>query len=205
MKKYKLTRETKEVGGIKLCRIQALRDFNDVKKGDKGGWIEKEENLSQEGDCWVSGDARVYGNAWVSGDARVSGNAWVYDNAWVSDNARVYDNAWVYNNARVYGNAWVSGNARVYGNALVYDNARVYGSAWVYGDARVYQLELIGGYFYHTKDKSETIEKVEQDNDETLCSDPEFGEEEPKGKKVKIRIADGQIVEGEIIEGQQTN
>ena len=181
MKKYKLTRETKEVGGIKLCRIQALRDLNDVKKGDKGGWIEKEENLSQEGDCWVSGDARVYGNAWVSGDARVSGNAWVYDNA------------------------WVSGNARVYGNALVYDNARVYGSAWVYGDARVYQLELIGGYFYHTKDKSETIEKVEQDNDETLCSDPEFGEEEPKGKKVKIRIADGQIVEGEIIEDQQTN
>ncbi len=181
MKRYKLTRETKEVDGIKLYRIQALRDFNGVKKGDKGGWIEKEENLSQEGDCWVS------------------------DNAEVSDNARVSGNAWVYGDARISGNARVYGDARIYGNACVYGDACVYGNARVSGDARVYQLELIGGYFYHTKDKSETIEKVEQDNDETLCSDPGFGEEEPKGKKVKIRIADGQIVEGEIIEDQQTN
>ena len=28
-----------------------------------GGWIEKESNLSQDGDAWVCGDARVYGNA----------------------------------------------------------------------------------------------------------------------------------------------
>ena len=43
--------------------------FDYVAKGELGGYIEKEKNLSQEGDAWVSGDARVYGNAWVSGDA----------------------------------------------------------------------------------------------------------------------------------------
>ena len=32
-----------------------------AKVGDKGGYIENEDNLS--GDAWVSGNARVYGNA----------------------------------------------------------------------------------------------------------------------------------------------
>lgn len=75
MKKYKLTSESKEVYGVRIYRIEALKDFSDVKKGDKGGWIEKEENLSQESEAWVCGDARVFGNAWVCGDARVCGDA----------------------------------------------------------------------------------------------------------------------------------
>ena len=60
-KKYKLTTETKTVSGIKLYRIEALRDFGDVKKGDKGGWIEKEGNLSQEGKTRIYGEARISG------------------------------------------------------------------------------------------------------------------------------------------------
>ena len=71
-KKYKLTKTSKVVFGTTLFQIEALISFGNVTKGDKGGWIEKEENLAQ-----VSGDA------WVSGNARVSGNAQVYGNAWV--------------------------------------------------------------------------------------------------------------------------
>jgi carbonic anhydrase/acetyltransferase-like protein (isoleucine patch superfamily) len=135
MSKFKLTAEVKEFFGIELFRIEALIDIPaiGVRKGDKGGWVEKEANLSQ-----VSGDAWVSGNAWVYGDARVYGNAWVSGNAWVYGDARVYGNAWVYGNARVYGNAWVSGDAWVSGNAWVYGDARVYGNAWVSGNARVY-------------------------------------------------------------------
>ena len=70
-KKFKLGK--KEGNG--LCRVIALRSFGCVAKGEVGGFVEKEANLSQEGDAWVSGDAQVYGDAWVSGDARVSGNA----------------------------------------------------------------------------------------------------------------------------------
>ena len=55
-----------------LYRIKALRDFGDVKAGDLGGYVEKELNLTHEGNAWVSGDAHVYGDAWVSGDAHVS-------------------------------------------------------------------------------------------------------------------------------------
>ena len=117
--KYKLTETTKEVNSITLYQIQALKDFGDVKKGDLGGWIEKEDNLSQEGQCWISGDARVFGNAVVSGDA------WVFGNAVVSGNARVFGNARVSGNAEVSGNAWVFGNAVVSGNARVFDDIEV--------------------------------------------------------------------------------
>lgn len=63
MKKYELTEETTVVYGHTLHRIRALIEFNDVKKGDIGGWIEHEGNLEQSGAAWVSGDARVYGDA----------------------------------------------------------------------------------------------------------------------------------------------
>ena len=88
-KKYKLTDETINLNGVTLYRIEALKYFGEIKKGDKGGFIESENNLAHEGD------------------------------AWVSDNAHVYGNACVFNNAHVYGNAFVSGYAQVYGDAFV--------------------------------------------------------------------------------------
>lgn len=105
MKKYELTTNTEMVLERKLFQIKALVSFGDIKAGDLGGWIEKEENLSQSDNAWVYGDARVSGSASVSGNARVYGNARVSDNASVSDDARVYGSA------RVSGDAWVSGNA----------------------------------------------------------------------------------------------
>ncbi|EDZ3575103.1 hypothetical protein GVT67_11885 [Salmonella enterica] len=64
MKKYELVTELSEVlFGKTLFRISALVSFGGVTAGDLGGWVEKEENLDQTGDAWVSGDARLYGNA----------------------------------------------------------------------------------------------------------------------------------------------
>ena len=85
MKKFKLTKNSKVVNGITLHQIQALKDFSNVKKGDLGGWIEKEKNLSQEDSAWVSENARVSDNAQVYGDAEVYGDARVYGDAEVSD------------------------------------------------------------------------------------------------------------------------
>ncbi len=94
-------------------------DFGDVEKGEKGGWVEKEDNLSQ-----------VSGNAWVSGDAQVSGDA------------------------RVYG-----------------------------------KLKLIGGYFYHIKSKTETIEKIETSDDyELLACNPKLAENEDNSEKKQSLI-----------------
>ena len=90
-KKYILTSETKEVNNHILHRIKALKDFGDVKKGDLGGWLENESNLSQEGNCWVSENAAVYGAAWVSDDAQVHGNARVYGTAWIVGDASIHN------------------------------------------------------------------------------------------------------------------
>ena len=95
MKKFEFTGETKILfNGTILHRIKALVEiklgcFIVVKAGDLGGWIEKEENLSQDGNAWVGGNAMVYGNAmvggnaWVGGDARVYGDAEVYGDSYV--------------------------------------------------------------------------------------------------------------------------
>ena len=74
-KKYELTNEMIKVNGVVLHRIKALGDFSDVKAGDLGGWVESDDNLSHNGNAWVSGDARV------SGNAEVFGNAWVFGDA----------------------------------------------------------------------------------------------------------------------------
>lgn len=49
-KKYRLTDESLVLCyGKKLYRIEALKDFGDIRKGEKGGFVESEDNLSQEG------------------------------------------------------------------------------------------------------------------------------------------------------------
>ena len=151
-KKYKLTEETINVNGKTLYRIKSLKDFGNVKKGDKGGFIENESNLSQSGDCWVYCDAKVFEDARIYGNARVLDNAVVRDNAKVYGNAAIYCDAKVYDNAKicdyaeVYGYARVRGNAKVCDNAMVYDNAKVYGNANVYGHAMVYDNANVYGH-----------------------------------------------------------
>ena len=150
MKKYKLTTETLQFAGRTLHRIKAVKDFDSIKAGEFGGWIENEKNLSQDDNAWIYGNAMVFDNAKVHCNAKVYGNAKVYDYANVSDYAEVYGNAEVYDYANVFGNAEVydyanvSDYAKVYGNAEVYGNAnisyyaKVYGNAVIKGDAKVH-------------------------------------------------------------------
>lgn len=64
MKKFELTGEfVTNISGIKLSRIRALIAFGSIEVGEKGGFVEKEENLSQDGDARVSGDAEVSSDA----------------------------------------------------------------------------------------------------------------------------------------------
>ena len=65
MKKFELTTDFITVFGIKLFRIKSLISFGNVEEGELGGYVEKEENLSHEGDAWVSGNAWVYGKLLV--------------------------------------------------------------------------------------------------------------------------------------------
>ena len=63
MQKYKFTGETKEVYGCTLHQIVCVTAFASVAAGEVGGYIEKDVNLSQDGNAWVCGNAEVCGNA----------------------------------------------------------------------------------------------------------------------------------------------
>lgn len=71
MKKYEFTDETKKSCGKILHRIRAIRSFNGVKKGQLGGFIESEDNLSHDGNAWICSNAEVYGSVRVYGDILV--------------------------------------------------------------------------------------------------------------------------------------
>jgi len=132
--KYRLTEEKKEWCGVVLHRIECVTPFGWVKAGDKGGWVEKEGNLSQDGNAWV------YGDAWVYGNARVHGNA------------EVYGNARVHGNAEVFGDAWVHGYAKFIAGSFAYKDTRL--KKIVYGKI---------GYIIAAPDRIEDYEQPKND------------------------------------------
>ena len=144
-KKYDFTDETISFEGTTLHRIRALRDFRDVKKGDLGGFIESEENLSHEGLSWVFDQAQVSDNATVSGDALIYDGAQIYGDAQVSGTAQIGGHAQVYGKAQIYGDAYIGDNALVYGNARIGDCARIWDNSVIGGYARIYDNAWIDG------------------------------------------------------------
>lgn len=159
-KKFELTTKI-SFNGRTLYRIRALKDFGVVKKGDLGGYVEKESNLSQTGNAWIYDDAKVMDNAIVKDDATLHHNAEVYDKAIVSgsasinENAILRDKATVSDKAILYGNVILVDDAKIYdkarlydyvlvsGNAQVYDNARCYGFAKIEDDTQVFNDAII--------------------------------------------------------------
>lgn len=114
LKKYAITSDCiRYRRDLMLYRIIALRDFGNVKAYELGGYVEDESNLSQEGDCWIGENAKVFGHATVTGSALVSGNARVYGGAHVTDHAHVHDDADIYGGARIVGNLMIGGGAAV--------------------------------------------------------------------------------------------
>jgi carbonic anhydrase/acetyltransferase-like protein (isoleucine patch superfamily) len=138
-KKYRLDKTDKiKTDGKTLYRIVALRDFGDVKTGDRGGYIQKNSNLSHEGNCWIYDESCVWDDARIIIDAKVREAASVCNEAVVSGGADVYGSSLVYDRARVGGRAHVAGDASVCGEASVSDWACVFSDALVCGSARVY-------------------------------------------------------------------
>jgi len=81
MKKYKILKDEKlEFYGRTLFRIQALKDFSDVKKGEKGGWVESEKCLSQDGNCWIYDEGKVYNNGQIFDNVQFFGDGKVLNN-----------------------------------------------------------------------------------------------------------------------------
>ena len=186
-KKYEFTGVTITHKGVVLHQIRALKDFvyirgedkiittgdrlpekmfrTYVHKGEIGGYIQAESNLSQKGCCWVGNDSKVYGNAKVSHNAQICNDAEVYGNAMVYGNALIQNQCSIYGDARIYDYANIKDNANVYGNARVYDTSVVRNKASVCGNVRIYGNSEIWGSVYISKDyviDSKKIDKISQ-------------------------------------------
>lgn len=183
MGKYHYSFREELPDGTSVYRIRAERDIplNGVQKGDLGGFIESEANLSQDGDAWVHEKAYVLGNALVKGDALVTGNAWVTGEAVVDGNSKIDQNAIIAENAHVTNVKIMGQDVKIQGNAKVDsvfisgDDIRIEGKAQVQDgilagidirikdDARLKRFRINGGSVKIQISGNACIE-----NDETL-------------------------------------
>lgn len=114
---------------MRIYRVRALRDFGDVKKGDLGGFVQSEKNLSHRGNCWIYDDAIVCDNSFVGGNGKVKGtsklhtNSAVIENAVVSDRVVMWKNSVVRGNAKVSGGVWLSEKVVVDGDMILIGEA----------------------------------------------------------------------------------
>lgn len=139
MKKFRLIKSTEiEFEYHKLYRIEALRDFGNVKKGDIGGYVESESNLSHSGNCWIYDDAKAYDQSKVSGNARICDNVQICEHAKVHGDTLILDWVKIYGYAEVYGKVQISGYSEIYGQAQIYGNVTISGYSLVYGRAQIY-------------------------------------------------------------------
>ena len=153
-KKYKLTKDYIRYGeqGIRCYRICACKSFTTldatvVHAGDLGGYVQGERNLSQIGNCWLSGENVVcYGTARISGDALVKAEH--------NEVLTVHDGAVIKNSARVLGHVQVF-EATVADDAIVdasspgdficlTQGSNVHGTAVVQGNAWISNTVLDG-------------------------------------------------------------
>lgn len=119
---------------INLYRIRALKDFScpikmqsesgtlasyTVKEGDLGGYIQKEENLSHEGSCWVFNNARVCDDSRVEDNAQIHHSVIVSEDSFVKDNASLIDRVCVINSV-------IGGYTKIANNSVI-SNSQIMG------------------------------------------------------------------------------
>ena len=99
-KKYHITKEFKEYDSYKVYRIKASNDIPiyNIKRGDFGGWIQNEFNLSQEGTCWVGDEAIVIEDARILGKCFFGGNAVIRHNRVISEDVKIIEGDFRTNN-----------------------------------------------------------------------------------------------------------
>ena len=135
-KKYEILMDEKntiEWQGRLLHRIRALRDFGDVKKDDIGGYVEKEKNLSQCGNCWIYNNAKAMDNSLVHGNSKMFDESEIHKSSIMFDNSEMHDYSVMYNNSKMYDNSVMYDNSRMYCNSRMFYNSALNNEAELYG------------------------------------------------------------------------
>lgn len=123
-----------------LHRIRALVDVNEaVPKGTLGGFVEYEQNLSQEGSCWiydqaicceravVERSAGLFQEAIAKGDALLTGTAVMYQTSIAEESCRILAGE-VWNMAHIRGFAKITAAKETGDAPLILGNSLVFGN-----------------------------------------------------------------------------
>ena len=111
MKKYELTDKTLVVLGKTLHQIKALKriviseGWRMIEEGSLGGYIESEENLSQEDTCWVGEGAKVFDNVRITGKTVIFGNVYIYENAQIKGTFEIHGTSLIDSPLKINSNA----------------------------------------------------------------------------------------------------
>lgn len=136
-KKYKLINQSIEYSGTRLYRIVALKDFGKIKKGTIGGFVESEENLSQDGDCWIHDDAKVLNGAVVKDGAQVNNHSVIKDDAVIMGKSETIGHAMISDSV-------VGDNAVISENVCVFSNSYIGGDIILAGNMDLYRVQISG-------------------------------------------------------------
>lgn len=185
-KKYELVKDDSIIiGSSWLYRIRALKNIQTsalgIRSGDLGGYVESEKNLSQDGTCWVHGNAMVYEeaivfeNAIVADNAIVRGSAHIYGDSVVKSRSNVRDFAKIHEDVLISGDSIISDYAEVYGESVVKEHAYVSGhssvceDAVISGNADVHGNAQICGTVYLNGNAKISLIGLIKDNSDYAC------------------------------------
>lgn len=102
-----------------LHRIRARCQVNEqVGPGALGGYVQTEDNLSQDGTCWIYDQAICCEEAVVEDDGRMFDGAVARGSALISGDARMFERAVAEGNSSFFSGE-LKENARLSGNAVV--------------------------------------------------------------------------------------
>lgn len=139
-RKYEFTGKQKRTMYGVVSQIRRLSD------GKLGGWIQKEENLSHKGNCWIRESVVVSDEARVSENAQVFNNVYIVDHAQVSGHVSVGGHTVITGHAQVYGDCRVfGGHIHIGGHSQVYGGSHVYGNVYIDEQAKVYKMATLRG------------------------------------------------------------
>ena len=120
-RKYELTNISMEFEGRTLYRIRALKDFSDVKAGDLGGWVSNEDNLRQEGNCWI------YNNAKCMDSSRIYDNSAMYDNAVMYNSSKMHDFSAMFDDSKMRGRSEMHSCSGMFNDSILKGEEKLYG------------------------------------------------------------------------------
>ena len=138
-------------GGETLYRIRSLKDFTlinnkKIKKGDLGGWVNSEERLSQEGNCWIYDECKMFGKSYRCDESIGYGDSQQYGHSRQYGYSRQFGDSQQYDHSRQYGHSLQYGYSRQFGDSCQYGYSRQFGDSCQYGYSRQYGHSLQYGY-----------------------------------------------------------